>query len=376
MLLCVGNGGFCRKADGLYEDAQTVCFLVELAQMTGGLTACQPVVDYRNGECFCEQNLTGQPHLRLVGLELWRSSRVLKSVSYLCAVPRLAREINRTDWVYLFMPGNVSLLCGLLAVALRKPFGVYLRGELIIAPPLTRLVMSRTRFVLASSPHLCERARKSCGDVELVTPMLDLAVEDIVGCRAQRKSGPWNILFVGRVESRKGILELVKAAELLRAKGVDFVLNLAGGGPELGQHQRSLPGGLANRVQFLGAVADRHALRELYLKADVFVFPSHDEGFPRVLYEAMAFGAPIITTFVGGISSVMSDGVNCLRIDVGHAEQIASRTLELINDADLRARISKEASRSLQKLMAGWSRSHAQQVSGKVMANRTLPASL
>lgn len=208
-----------------------------------------------------------------------------------------------------------------------------------------------------------------------MTPMVDLTAEDIVSRREQRKSGPWSILFVGRIEIRKGILELLRAAELLQARGVDFRLKLAGGGPALGQHQRSLPGALADRVRFLGAVADRRALRELYLNADVFIFPSHDEGFPRVLYEAMAFGVPIITTFVGGISSVMSDGVNCLRIEVGKPEQIADRIFELINDADLRARISREASRSLQTRMAGWSRSHAQQVTEKINACCLFPPS-
>jgi len=168
---------------------------------------------------------------------------------------------------------------------------------------------------------------------------------------------------------------LVNAAESLRAKGVDFTLNLAGGGPELEQHQRSLPGGLADRVRFLGAVADRRALRELYLNADMFVFPSHDEGFPRVLYEAMTFGVPIITTFVGGISSVMNNGVNCLRIEGRQPEQIADRVVELINDAGLRARIAQEASRNLRKLMAGWGRSHAQQVAEKIHASRLSTAS-
>ena len=369
----VGNGGLSRKADGLYEDAPTTCFLRELAQKTGEVAYCQPVVEYRSGLSLSDQNLGRQPNVRSVGLRLWRSSRISRGLSYLFAVPRLAREIKPVDWVYLFMPGNASLLSGLLAIAMRKPFGVYLRGELVIAAPLTRLVMSRARFVLAISPHLCERARKSCEDVELVTPMLDLRAEDIANDRARRDSGPWNILFVGRIERRKGMVELIKAAELLRIEGVDFILRLVGGGSELGWHQRSLPQALADRVRFLGAVAERRVLRGLYLSADVFVLPSHDEGFPRVLYEAMAFGVPIITTFVGGIPSIMRDGVNCLRISTGNPEQIAGRILGLISDEDMRARISKEASHCLQNLMAGWTRSHAQQVSEKIMANRALP---
>ncbi|HHX69330.1 MAG TPA: glycosyltransferase family 4 protein, partial [Gallicola sp.] len=56
-------------------------------------------------------------------------------------------------------------------------------------------------------------------------------------------------------------------------------------------------------------------IAEYYTKSDVYILPTYHEGFPRTLYEAMIFGTPIITTFVGGIPGIMKDGYNCKRIE-------------------------------------------------------------
>ena len=79
-----------------------------------------------------------------------------------------------------------------------------------------------------------------------------------------------------------------------------------------------------------GQIAESEVLKKFYDKADIFLFPSHHEGFPRVLYEAMASGLPIFTTFVGGIPGRMKHLENCIEIpvrDSDKATQIISKYL-------------------------------------------------
>src|SRR5690606_33050095 len=135
-----------------------------------------------------------------------------------------------------------------------------------------------------------------------IQPMLDLRFED---CRKKnflrRDTSPWQLLFVGRLEAAKGVPELIEAVHILEKKGIEFELTLVGGGPlysELASRFGNSPGA---RVRVIGNVDNKAELHAYYESADVFVLPTHHEGFPRVLYEAMIKSNVILTTFVGGI---------------------------------------------------------------------------
>src|SRR5690606_19531454 len=65
--------------------------------------------------------------------------------------------------------------------------------------------------------------------------------------------------------------------------------------------------------------------RNAYLRSDIYILPTYHEGFPRTLYEAMIFGTPIITTFVGGISALMQNEVNCFEIQPKSVESIEEK---------------------------------------------------
>jgi glycosyltransferase involved in cell wall biosynthesis len=146
----------------------------------------------------------------------------------------------------------------------------------------------------------------------------------------------WELLFVGRLEIDKGIRELIQAAEALRLKGVPLRLRLVGGGPffhELSARLKDEPLGL--NVEMAGLVSGKADLMRLYRKAHIFIFPSYHEGFPRVLYEAMINGLPIVTTMVGGISGRMVDGKNCIGIPAKSAGSIVEAIERMTGDLRL-----------------------------------------
>jgi glycosyltransferase involved in cell wall biosynthesis len=94
--------------------------------------------------------------------------------------------------------------------------------------------------------------------------------------------------------------------------------------------------------------------------------PSQSEGFPRVLYEAMAFGLPIVTTFVGSIPTIMQDKANCLRIEVGSAASIAGQLHTLLTNPNLHSTIAWAGYYRISELLKTWHRSHAVQVAEKI----------
>ncbi|KUO20257.1 glycosyltransferase family 4 protein [Streptomyces dysideae] len=120
------------------------------------------------------------------------------------------------------------------------------------------------------------------------------------------------VLFVHRLSYRKGarlLAPLLKA--VLRSTGDGAVcgarvrLVVAGDGPERPCLEREAAAPeLKGRMHMLGAVPNRD-LPELYAAADCVVMPSYEEGFPRVLLEAMASGTPVVTTDAGGSADVV-----------------------------------------------------------------------
>ncbi len=139
----------------------------------------------------------------------------------------------------------------------------------------------------------------------------------------------------------------------------DFILDVVGGGDAFKEvAQIIVELGLSNNVNILGLVSDKIQLKALYNNADAFVFTSHDEGFPRVLYEAMASGLPIFTTFVGGIPGRMIDGKNCFEIPVRDSRGSAGIIIQNLLDLKTMELVARAAQTMLYEILEGKLLSH------------------
>ena len=164
---------------------------------------------------------------------------------------------------------------------------------------------------------------------------------------------PLRVLFVGRIERRKGVDTLLAAMRGLFDAGVETHLTLAGPEADPSFQERfaqdaAARRGLSARVRFAGAVSD-HELDRLYREADVLCVPSRYESHGIVLIEAMMFARAIVTGSGGGVDEVVQDGQDALVTDADDPDAVAAALRRLAADLDLRTRLGAAARRRFEK---------------------------
>jgi glycosyltransferase involved in cell wall biosynthesis len=113
------------------------------------------------------------------------------------------------------------------------------------------------------------------------------------------------LLFAGRLEGNKGVMELLSIYETLARESAGLELRIAGDGPLRGAMDDWVRGhGLADRVSFLGAIPQERIRTEMR-RADLLIFPTHHENFPLTLIEASAVGLPFVTSDIMGIRGMV-----------------------------------------------------------------------
>jgi glycosyltransferase involved in cell wall biosynthesis len=190
----------------------------------------------------------------------------------------------------------------------------------------------------------------------------------------------WRLLYVGRLEERKGVHTLLRALARLPAEAT---LDVVGRGNET---ERAAFDRLVDELA-LGArvrvtAADRSELRAHYLDADVVVFPSEwAEPFGLVPIEAMACARPVVATGVGGSASFLADGRNCVLFRAGDPTALADAVRRLAEDSGLRDRVVRGGGHTATELdverladtFQAWHRAAAERFANGRPADRPAP---
>jgi sugar transferase (PEP-CTERM/EpsH1 system associated) len=155
-------------------------------------------------------------------------------------------------------------------------------------------------------------------------------------CLREQLHIPPHRLVIGTVARMVPIKDhgtLLRAAELMIAKGVDAHFLLVGGGPLLESHQAYVRNSkaLADRVVFLGGI---DGVPDVLRAMDVFVLPSTSEGMSNTILEAMASGLPVVATRVGGNGEVVQEGQTGWLFPPGDSEKLAGRLEDLLLDRE------------------------------------------
>jgi glycosyltransferase involved in cell wall biosynthesis len=282
----------------------------------------------------------------------------LTSRSFLPEAFRLLSSIRQSSHVLAFMPSLVGAFAAMVGgrrvvVYAGSAWGLRRAGRWRIL--LERAAGRRAGVVVTHGEALESVYRRHGARVQAAVPLVNHEVAEVlaspaIAARSPRGNRPLRLLFVGSIGEEKGVLTLLAA---LRA--IDEPIDARIIGPE--QDAATVEGlsefvTAAEDARWLGYL-EWTELRDNYRWADVLVLPSRNEGFPRVVYEATAFGAALVVTPVGGIPHRLRDNTDAIFVPPDDAEALAQALRQLVRDAPLAARLNESARKALAPLFIG-----------------------
>jgi glycosyltransferase involved in cell wall biosynthesis len=210
-----------------------------------------------------------------------------------------------------------------------------------VASTLSHRVVANSTEVARETAELEPVTRRKlaviANGVDLPEAVADPAVQPATG------------VVVASLIRYKGHQDLIDALQLLPAPPA---IELVGDGPERDVLERSVKeAGLEHVISFAGALPDG---RRRFERAQFAVLPSHQEGMPNAVLEAMACGLPVVATAVGGVVDLIDDGSNGLLVPPHDPERLADAIARLVADPDLRVRLGHAARAKASRF--SWSR--------------------
>jgi glycosyltransferase involved in cell wall biosynthesis len=309
---------------------------------------------------FLPYTVTRPPKKNVI--ENWGYSAVLRG-----GLPRVAYGILLTIWRLLLFPVFIavkkielvqiqasdyqvfweSVAYAIIARLMSRPilfriggaFDLFHGNSPVIIKRLIEASLRLPHYLIVQSEFARDyvgRAVKNVDMVILSNWTRDPLVAEIV--RPPREN-PIFIFSASNEALRKGIHEVLEAARILDGAGSPARFHLVTMAPQL--MERTVKLGLGNIVKIEGAVEHERML-EIMRENDVFLLPSHGEGFPNSLIEAMSVGMASIVTPIGAVPEIVADG-GALIIEVGDAAGLAAAIERLTSDQRLLKKLGDQA---------------------------------
>lgn len=215
---------------------------------------------------------------------------------------------------------------------------------------LEQIFLERASFIVPISSAIHEAVREKIGTLSAPTMVIPPGIvpapdDEVHPFEPERGNGPFKVLYVGRLEKRKGILSLFEAIPkvVAHASNVRFIIAGADNSFHDGFQRKTgmtYPKFFAQNysrytpyVDFLGEVTEEQ-LRKLYQTCDVFVAPSLYESFGIVYLEAMNYAKAVIGCRTGGVPEVVEDGVTGILVEPGASDALAEAILTLLDSPE------------------------------------------
>ncbi|MBA2964518.1 MULTISPECIES: glycosyltransferase family 4 protein [Ramlibacter] len=300
------------------------------------------------------QDTPGGPVLRLLetrggGSALWSPFWLARAVAALARgrlSGRLAGvHVNVAERLSLVRKGVVLGACRVLGLRSVLHLHAAQLAQNYAGLPAPGKALVRWLFSLPASCVVLGQAAADFVTRELRVPpeKVEIVINGVPEPLAVRRTVPAvspHVVFLGNLSERKGVPELLQALTQPALVGVPLRLSLAGGGHV--EHYSNLAQqlGVADRVTFHGW-AGREQVSRLLADADVMVLPSHDEGLPLAILEALAHGVAVLCTPVGEIPNVLANGRDARFVAPGDPASIARGLAQLLADRDMRERLGR-----------------------------------
>ena len=294
-----------------------------------------------------------QNNVRFVPVKPAGGNQLVNKLNIIARIPQwlsaIRREVRRADALHIRCPAAISML-GLIGAWIwgkRKPVWVKYAGNWGSYPgkPFSYrlqqayLTRSSHNWVVTINGHIPDQP-----DHFLTFANPSFSIKEYQGAKevglTKEMSLPIKLLFVGRVSPAKGVDRLLEIADQLHQRAVPFELTIVGDGDECLKYQSMMSRlGLDVFVTFTGWQSMTE-LSKYYGNAHIILLPSISEGWPKVLSEAMAFGAVPIASEVGSIPEIFKRTEAGLAIPPGDVDAYVDAIIKYTHDVNAWKRAS------------------------------------
>lgn len=365
-VLLYDNASMVIKSGRYYCASGTGKFAKELVELGHDVVMFgQQVENQASISCFD----IVQNGIKVAGVKRHKNKIVNYLISYIASV----KYISKADFIYFFYPSSFRYLA-IICILLKKKYGLYVRGDENIDDAVSHFLYKKAYVVFTVAQFFTDIVNKVNKNQvgHTIRPMIPYTDNDVELSRTYQNKRFYSLLFLCRIQKEKGVEELLNAVKLLREDGIDnFKLEIVGDGPYLDRTKELVDIlDIKDAVSVEGAINDVNRLKHFYSEADIYVLPTYyREGFPRTLYEAMIFGTPVITTFVAGISSLMVDKYNCVRIEPRSADSIKEAIKSALESYETMGDYARNATNTVLAVVDHNRLSHAQDVDKAIRNN-------
>jgi glycosyltransferase involved in cell wall biosynthesis len=220
--------------------------------------------------------------------------------------------------------------------------------SIYIYPPIETKIFNRSRKITVVSSSVARELKEYQLNTKELTVVGNGVDEKSFFPKCKRDALKKYVLFAGVLRAGKGLFDLIECASIVCRTRTDVKFVVCGAGP-FSKVLKDKVGQIGLEKQFIfTGLANRKRLLHLYQNATLFVFPSHYEGLPTVILEAMACGLPVVATDVGGNREIISSGVNGLLIPPKSPEIMAKAVVKLWDDDALRIAFGEAARKTIE----------------------------
>jgi glycosyltransferase involved in cell wall biosynthesis len=301
------------------------------------------------------------PNVELIAQPPWRTT--VDSLFHFWGIARAyIRTCRRSDVLFVRGMCPFTPVLYLCAAVFRKPICHWIVGDpmaLLLAGRRRGIVLDWLGLAYALQDRLVTRVGRwltggalLCNGEELARAYASPRTTTVISSTIRESEffhrvdtcigSSVRILFVGFIRPEKGIEYLLEAVAQL-GMNVSWELEIVGQ-REFREYARKLDEiadarGIRDRVRWLGYLPNGEPLWDRMRAADLLVLSTLSEGTPHVLVEARANGLPCISTTVGGVPSVVTDGYDALLVPPKDAPALARAIERIIGDAELRRKL-------------------------------------
>lgn len=310
--------------------------------------------------------------LKASGLRFSRLGSALNRLNYSLAFWRRLEKLARQTTVDVLDTGELFSDALFNAVAERFPqlvrlytplfwlaengfHGIEWNAETEILSEIEKFCTLRAQMVTAPSSNLAgivaSRWNISLTDIEIIPNPVDTDLFSPPADPVGGRNGEHIVLYVGRLDKRKGVEWLLRAVPLVVQQIKNVRFKIVG---SLNPYDHSYDAefaslmldlhrsGLADRVELIEHV-DRFSMPAHYRAADLCVVPSLYDNSPNTAIEAMSCGKPVVGTSVGGIPEYVPDGVCGILVPPAESTELARAIITLLEDDALRVEMGRNA---------------------------------